>query len=278
MPQWFGRAAATLRRQRVRCPVCHSQTTQQVATNVLHNDEPCPVYECPACSHKFCAPLPSPEVMKSWYQGMNYFHQNCHHQGITSINHSPEWEAFLDARQRVFDAHVAPKFDRGKNLVVGEIGCLAGAFLKRLASQGHKVIGFETNVAVAREASACHDIEIRGCDFEAEEIELNTDVVLSFHTFEHLRDPMKVTRKTHDMLNAGGVLLIEVPCDDDEMNNPDHLHFFNQRSLGRMMQPYFQEIQIVPNSYMRDGRYVLGSLYAIGRKAKSPKRWTALFG
>jgi SAM-dependent methyltransferase len=251
------------------CPICAQETGKIVAVNILKDGCSCPVRECDSCGHKFCFPLPASEVIRSCYQDEGYFTQNCSNQGIMSFELSPEWSGFLGARQNAFDRMLAKYFCRGIKLRVGEIGCLEGAFLKTLSDQGHSVTGFEINASIAKKAAQYYKIDIRNVDFENDHLDIELDAIISFHSFEHLRNPLHATEKACHMLRPGGALLLEVPCDDDEMNNPDHFHFFTKSSLERLLDPFFEDVEIIENSYARDGRGVLGSLFAFGRKRTS---------
>ncbi len=253
------------RAQATKCPICRSHRTQIVALNTLRNGVKTPIHECKYCSHKFCYPLPAKEEVLSWYQGIRYFDMNCRHQGINMIEHSEEWAPFVKPRMKVFDEQVAPYFS-DESLIVAEIGCLEGMMLKELSRRGHTVIGLESNAEVVERSRTANKIDIRVCDIEAEEPHVQAHAVLSFHTFEHLRDPRGATAKAARMLRPGGVLLLELPCDDDEMNNPDHFHFFNEWSLRKMVSTYFRDVKTIPKSYARDGGKTVGSLYVIGQK------------
>jgi hypothetical protein len=68
------------------------------------------------------------------------------------------------------------------------------------------------------------------------------------------------------MLKPGGFIILEVPFEDDELNNPDHLHFFSKRSLQIMLNKELRSVQIFENNYRRDGKYLLSSYYGVGQK------------
>ena len=249
-----------------KCVICRSRSTHIINYNTLHNGIRTPVHECRDCSHKFCHPLPSKNEVLSWYQGMHYFEANVGHQGISDIKLSSQWDGFINTRIKAFETHVVPFLSK-KQATIIEIGCLEEMLLKELSRRGYTAIGLEANAAVALYSRAVNGVDIRVCNIEDKGAILQADAILSFHTFEHLRDPRSATAEAFQMLHPGGVLLLEIPCDDDEMNNPDHFHFFNEPSLRKMMSSFFPKVKIVPNSYKRNGLYEIGSLYAIGIKS-----------
>jgi SAM-dependent methyltransferase len=255
--------------QNAKCPICRGQQLRVAGKSPLRNGVITPIYECESCRHKFRYPLPSRKEVQSWYQGMQYFGSNCVHQGLPSVEYSEKWTGFVDARVKVFDEYVKPCFPDDPALTVVEIGCLEGMALRELARRGHTAIGLESNAEVAERSRAANGVDIRVCDFETDKLDVRAHAVLAFHVFEHLHDPLVATAKAVRMLRPGGVLLLELPCDDDEFNNPEHFHFFNESSIHKMMASQFKDVTLIPNSYVRDGgTHNIGSFYAVGRNRR----------
>jgi len=162
------------------------------------------------------------------------------------------------------------RFDLWGSLRIGEFGCGEGALLKHLATKGHLVIGFEAGTEIATKGAEEYGIEIVPGDFELSDARgRDLDVIMSFHTLEHVRDPASVVAHAAAMLRQGGCILIEVPCDDQEMNNPDHLHFFSKQSLAYILRKHFDALKLRPGTYLRDGTTLTGSMYISGRKKRS---------
>src|SRR4029450_7330334 len=67
------------------------------------------------------------------------------------------------------------------------------------------------------------------------------------------------------MLCPEGAVIIEVPCSDNEYDNTDHLHFFSETSLRSLLELFFLESKIVPNTYMTSAGIRCGSIYGVGR-------------
>ncbi len=96
------------------------------------------------------------------------------------------------------------------------------------------------------------------------------DVVASFHTIEHIPGLDDTFAKVCEVLNAEGSLLVEVPTGPEEYSNTDHVHFFSENSLRRLMERYFEIGEVVWNRYSNAEGRVLGSLYGIGRRPRRP--------
>jgi SAM-dependent methyltransferase len=250
------------------CPICCGKKCTPCYRIVLHNGVAEPIYKCADCSHKFVAKLPSPQEVATWYQGMSYFHQNCEHQGISSLEPGSQWAGFVNSRLAVLERYVTRPFQLQGKLSICEVGCLEGALLNELSVRGHSVLGLEVNQEVAEAGRSVFGVDIRSFNVETEKPTRQAafDVAMAFHVFEHLRDPAAALRTVSTLLRPGGAVLLEVPCDDDEMSNPDHFHFFTPQSLERLMESECVAVKLHENRYRRADKILLGSLYAVGRR------------
>jgi 2-polyprenyl-3-methyl-5-hydroxy-6-metoxy-1,4-benzoquinol methylase len=156
---------------------------------------------------------------------------------------------------------------RRRSLRVFEIGCSEGMLLRELAKHGHNAIGCEMNRAVAVQGIQNLSVEILTDPFEELELPTQTfDLVISFHTLEHMRRPTAVLSKIADILRDDGAVLIEVPCGEQEYDNTDHLHFFNERSLKLLLESYFAETEVLQNTYTNSSGVHIASIYGVGRR------------
>ena len=154
----------------------------------------------------------------------------------------------------------------GKQII--EIGCLEGRLVRYLGDHGWQAQGIEINSEVAIKGSQLLNIKITPTSVEEWTAPDNTfDAAISFHTFEHLRDPVAALQKVHKSLKVGGICLLEVPIDDEEFSNPDHLHFFSIESAERMMKEVFGNCALKVNNYHNGADVKMGSLYITGCKS-----------
>lgn len=247
----------------LRCPACGLLGTPD--TVIAHGRA---VRTCLACGHKFI-PLPYDSLaeMRDRYQGEAYFHENYGPQGIKSVERDEDWVNFCKGRQaRLRKFGVVPDpVPEGYSVL--EIGCLEGRLLNALAREGCTVAGVEINGPVAEAGRRAFGVPITVGTAEEWVPPRNAyEAIFSFHTFEHLVDPAIAGERAWRALKPGGVILLEVPCDDDELDNLDHFHFFTETSGARFLERWFDEVRVEPNAYMRGGVKKLGSLYLIGRK------------
>jgi ubiquinone/menaquinone biosynthesis C-methylase UbiE len=122
------------------------------------------------------------------------------------------------------------------------------------------------NRAVAEQGVQRFGVDIRTEPFEDLQLPVqNCDLVVSFHTLEHMRYPAKVLAKVARVLRPDGAVLVEVPCGKEEYENTDHLHFFSDESLRLLLSQFFANTEIIENAYTNSAGVRIGSLYGVGR-------------
>jgi SAM-dependent methyltransferase len=138
--------------------------------------------------------------------------------------------------------------------------------LHALGKKGIAAIGCEMNRAVAREGMGQLGVNILTDPFENLELpQSHFDLVMSFHTLEHLRFPAEIFAKAANILRSDGAILIEVPCGEEEYDNTDHLHFFSDKSLRLLLNQFFYTTEIIDNAYTNSAGVRIGSIYGFGR-------------
>ena len=76
------------------------------------------------------------------------------------------------------------------------------------------------------------------------------DLITSFETLEHVKDPARVLSQFKQVLNEGGVLLGSVPGKTDRYeDNAFHLHYFDEDSLRSVLADHFQNVAIFGQSF-----------------------------
>lgn len=143
----------------------------------------------------------------------------------------------------------------GKKIL--DIGSSSGYFLKTLFSANASATGVELN-------ERCSDYA-RGLGFTVYSKAIETicfenefDLVVMFHTLEHVSDPMSVLRAVHTSLKEGGVFMGEVPNQDDWRikifdtevvkrfhYDPFHYYYFSPETLINYLKKYgFDNIKL----------------------------------
>lgn len=72
------------------------------------------------------------------------------------------------------------------------------------------------------------------------------DVITSFETLEHVRDPQAALQAFAQALAAGGLLIGSVPAETDRLEaNPFHLHAFTEESLSALLRLQFPHVRVL---------------------------------
>jgi len=246
------------------CPICGARGKFE------YQNKQTPLIRCLDCDHVWARDLPDDQTLNTLYGDFGYWERDRYHQGITAIQESEQWRVYLDARIGILRKLKLLDNPAHPAKTVFEIGCAEGMLLHELRKSGMEVMGCEMNLAVAAEGVKALGVEIITAPFEKIELPAkNFDLVMSFHTLEHLRDPASVLAKVATILRPDGALLLEVPCGEEEYENTDHLHFFSDLSLRTLLNKFFRTTKILDNSYTNSAGVRIGSIYGLGQGLKS---------
>jgi len=245
-----------------RCPVCSSEEIV-----FFHNNGRFRVYSCIECTHKFVVNPWSHQKLSLHYQGQLKWHLDRNHQGIHSVDNDGEWDGFIKARWHTLTSHNILDQFKHSNIKILEIGCAEGRLLAFLKKKGYDVTGCEVNSTIARLGREKLGIEIvdkpiENCSFA----DSSFDVIFSFHAFEHLRDPLTTLARCKNLLKADGKILLELPVDEEELSNRDHLHFFSERSGKLMVEKVFGNVSASDSWYVTSKGAKVGSIYLTAQK------------
>lgn len=243
------------------CPICHGDF-EPVHLNRYSRL----IGRCRSCGHHFVVNPWTEEEVAEFYQGFSYFSKNFNHQGIHSVSQDTEWEAWVGHRITTLERCCLPALPN-RPLDILEQGCLEGRVLNALAKRGHQVTGCDVNASVAEAGRNCFGIDIREgtietCAFTPKAF----DLVYSFHTLEHLRDPVRNLAATKALLRPGGMVFFEVPLNETDYENRDHLHFFSEASIARVMKAVFRDFEHQCSRFETEGGRVTESILVWAQK------------
>jgi len=194
------------------------------------------VVQCANCGHTFTNPRPTIDSIPALYPDTySAFATNTRHTRM--------------ARAKSRYAHFVqfgtqPVRRRGRML---EVGCGAGANLRRHRELGLEVIGIEPSVGAAATASADGLDVIVGTDERVAELEPGTfDVVHALMVVEHVPDPRRTLRRLFDATAPGGALAVSTPNFDCRSRRlfgshwfplqlPRHFHHFDADRLCSLL-------------------------------------------
>lgn len=113
-----------------------------------------------------------------------------------------------------------------------EIGCGCSPYAGSIEAAGWRYSGIDGSPWAARWTASYHGVSTWVADWELWSPAGPYGLILAAHVIEHLVDVPAAFARIADALEPGGELWIVIP-DDSDLANPDHLWFFNERSLAQ---------------------------------------------
>ena len=129
----------------------------------------------------------------------------------------------------------------GKRIL--DIGCSSGYFLKTLFSANANASGVELNESCSDYARSL-GFTVYSKNIETLGFKNEFDLVVMFHTLEHVFDPMAALRAIHTSLKRGGVFMGEVPNQDDW-----RIKIFNNEVVKRFHYDPFHYYYFSPKTF-----------------------------
>jgi 2-polyprenyl-3-methyl-5-hydroxy-6-metoxy-1,4-benzoquinol methylase len=188
-----------------------------------------------------------------------------------------------DVAGPVAEAHLA-RYGTACRLVagkrVGDIACGAGYGSRMLAEAGAaSVIGIDNCVDALREAAGRYPHrQVRYLAADATTLPLaagSLDLVVSFETIEHLREPARFLGEVRRVLRPGGLLLLSTPNREvtrlgiprywrRRPSNPFHVREFTRPEIYQMLRRCGFAVEEESGQYFLPSRYTgLPTLLAI---------------
>jgi len=126
-----------------------------------------------------------------------------------------------------------PRCRQDVSPVAVEIGCGASPYVHLLQGLGYTYMGVDSDSWAAAYTAEKYGVAVAVDTLNGFSPGWwgQVGLVLAAHTLEHMPDAPKSIQICADMLAPGGTLVVVSPNDED-LTNPDHLWFFNERTLS----------------------------------------------
>ncbi len=155
-----------------------------------------------------------------------------------------------------------------------EIGCGRGLFLKRLAANGIRGIGLDTNAnAIARARAEGLDVRVQSIEEHASEAAQAYDLLCAFHVLEHIAEARAFLLAALRLLRPGGRLALAVPNSAPYFYGfdryfalnapPHHMGLWDRRSLRALTRVFPLQLEAlydIPMEAEEFGHYLVFSL------------------
>ena len=232
-----------------RCILCKNEKFQLISKKTRDSKKH-KIIRCLKCNHIQLFPIPTLIDEKKFYD------ENLQDKSINdigSIKRARRKMMYDNIRRYQFIQKIISKKSR-----VLENGSGHGFFLEIMKTNGFDIIGYDISKEKRKYSKKITDVPVYDININ-EKIPADNkfDIVVLFHTLEHITEPITLLKNIKKLLKPKGKILIEVPNSDDfhlKLNKfykefyweRAHIHYFNPKILKNVIQKSsFKNIRIV---------------------------------
>ena len=227
------------------------------------------IVRCRSCRLIRTNPRPTREAIRDYYPSEYAPYRDARHIAPQPPAQSAAlWKRPIQRLLRVWDSRAVPPLPAGRML---EIGCASGTFLRLMAERGWQVEGLELSEKAASLAKS------QGLPVYIGELETAAapsapyDLIVGWHVFEHLPQPLPALTKLWQWSKPGGWLALSMPdasswelsCFKERwygLQLPNHLFHYEPGTLNELLartgwraERYFWHAN--PNNLLESLRY-----------------------
>ena len=217
-----------------KCILCkHSKFA--LISNQVRDSKKHKIIRCLKCNHMQLYPIPTFNDEKKFYD------ENLQEKNINDVS------SIKRARRKMMPdntrrAELVSKIITKRSRIL-EIGSGHGFFLDIMKKNGYNVTGFEISKEKRKYSKKVTKVPVLDINInEKTPTAKPFDIVVLFHTLEHIIDPITLLKNIKKLLKPKGKVLVEVPnCDDFHLGlnkfykefywERAHIHYFNSKSL-----------------------------------------------
>ncbi len=188
------------------------------------------IIRCENCSLVFSSPIITKNEIKKLYRE-------------SICTYEEQIESLIKTYLSLF-RKIKPKLRFDSKIL--EIGCGNGFFLDALKKEGYdNAYGVEPSKKMVSQSSGFLKKRIKQDVFKKSQFKKNSfDAVLSFHTLDHVVNPLEFVRNTYAILKKGGIALLVVHDvnglsvklfgERSAIFDVEHIYLFNKKTLPRI--------------------------------------------
>lgn len=232
--------------EKIPCPLCRSARFSPELTRADGGT----IVRCEDCSHVYVNPTPSDEYLDSIYAQVY----------TATFEIYRDWFADPNGYHQAVLKLLQTEYSIGGKKVL-EIGGGMGFVGNACKNLGAEVVLVEPNprhAAVAREKFGLK-VETATVEAALEKGTLHAgsfDFVIALELIEHVRDPQHFVRSMHQLLKAGGTVVVSTPnydgfkalgrAFDSVYLYAEHIHFWDPSRLRTLFEKYgYEEVRVI---------------------------------
>jgi SAM-dependent methyltransferase len=217
------------------CPVCDLTGAHVISKYRGHHAifSPCSIVRCDSCNMVFVYPMPDEAALHAY----NHSYFSNAHGGISTNRITVAFHSAINLLRVLHVEKFRTKESKQVTKVL-EIGPGPGNFAKHWLERNKETIQYTAveSDPICYSSLADLGVTVYG---EIEEIkDRSFDLVVISHVLEHTSGPKKFLHSCTDLLSPGGILFIEVPCNDHEHKDTvePHLLFFDKGPMKLLLE------------------------------------------
>lgn len=242
-----------------RCPVCDCKNTSRVLNYQTYQ-----LWECNVCSLQFISPFPTEQQLDKTYQE-HYFATD--KQGAYGYRNYANMQKQLQQEAQTKLAFLHEFVPKG---VMLDVGAGTGVFITLAKKFGYDIWANDISKFACDKLAQREVRVIRGSLSKITLPKNKFDIVTAWDVFEHIPQINKTVKNIASSLKPGGILALTTP-DTNSLDAkifghhwygykkiPEHLIFFNQSSINKLLEKSDLEIlETKPWGFVRSVGFLL---------------------
>ena len=228
--------------------------------------------KCDKCEIVSTDPIPSKKIIEKHY--LKKFET-----GNYSLirEYSSEYMNIYEGFADKIEKHLEEKSQFLSNKKVLDIGCFTGDFLDAISRRGADVYGLELQQEAIEIANKKFPSKVFKADvFSNDFPDLKYDIITLFGLIEHVVDPIKLLNRANQLLNPGGIIVLQTPNSSSLFATimkkywfcyapVEHIHVFSKKSMDQILKGMsFKNINISQHWKKLPIAYIFSQLQNFG--------------
>ncbi|MEO7990192.1 MAG: class I SAM-dependent methyltransferase [Chryseolinea sp.] len=216
--------------ENIPCSVCQSkkQLAFPEADYHLNLLPPLAIKRCEDCGFIFMSPRPDEQERQMLFSGD--VPDMLKPYSMAEANYGAVTQSRLPFFQRRIARLIAASGKKANEIRFLDIGASSGYMVEAAKEAGVQAEGIEPSTSGVEAAKARGIILLKGTAEQLPFPDNHFDIVHSHHVFEHVADPLVSAKEAYRVLKPGGLVLIEVP------NQFDNIRFWRDVLFKRVHQ------------------------------------------